>query len=220
MATENKQSVQIVTLDGYPFTGVGGGSQTGRLTGGQNAAQEIQQIEGVIAAPTTGVTLNSYYQVARIPSTAVVKSVEILAVGQSTSTFTADVTIGVSDSTIDGTQPSLQVVPSGLTGTPPVNAFVANPALTTTGLSGATGALFAAAAAIGGQAVGVWLDYTFLNSANQYTPVKSQQPLWQAAGYAQDTGGFFDIVLLTTATTVASAIMTILGRVRYTIPTG
>ena len=114
MAVVNRQGTQIATLDGYPFTGVGGGSQTGRMTGGQGAAQEIQQIEGFVL-PVIGDSIGSYLQFVRLPSAAAVKSVEFQSAA-STMVATGDVTIGVSDSTIDGTAPGLQVVPSGLTG--------------------------------------------------------------------------------------------------------
>jgi hypothetical protein len=213
MAVVNRQGTQIATLDGYPFTGVGGGSQTGRMTGGQGAAQEIQQIEGFVL-PVIGDSIGSYLQFVRLPSAAAVKSVEFQSAA-STMVATGDVTIGVSDSTIDGTAPGLQVVPSGLTGTDATNAYYANPAATTTGLTGAA-ALFAPATALGGDVA--FTDVTFVATGN-YTAAKSQQPLWQAAGYAQDPGGMFDVVVrLTAAISVAAGVLQC--RVRYTTPTG
>jgi hypothetical protein len=214
MAVVNRQGTQIATLDGYPFTGVGGGSQTGRMTGGQGAAQEIQQIEGFVL-PVIGDSIGSYLQFVRLPSAAAVKSVEFQSAA-ATMVSTGDVTIGISDAPqgMDGTQFGLQVVPSGLTGTDATNAYYANPAATTTGLTGAA-ALFGSAVALGADAV--FTDVTFANGV--YTAAKSQQPLWQAAGYAQDPGGMFDIVVrLTAAISVAAGILQC--RVRYTTPTG
>jgi len=216
MAGENKQSVQIQTLDGYPFTGVGGGSQTGRLTGGQNAAADLQQIEGSVT-PVTAATQGSYYQMARVPSNAIIKSVELTQIGGTVTTFTVDVTIGISDSTIDGTQPGLQVVPSGLT-TPAANAFIANPSLTTTGLSAAA-ALFATASTVISTAnAKVWTDVTL--ASGNFTLTGMEQPLWQAAGFTQDPGGFLDIALLSTAASNFSGTMVVGARVRFIVPPG
>lgn len=217
MTTENKQSPQIATLDGYPFTGVSGGSQTGRLTTGQNAAGTIQQIEGYVT-PTSGATASSYYQFVRVPRNAIIKSVEVMQLGGTITTWTVDVTIGVSDSTIDGTQPSLQVVPSGLTA--PTNAFVANPALTTTGLTG-TAALFShGGTPLTTANAGAWTDVTFLNAANEYNFPDSMEPLWQAAGYSQDPGGFFDIVMVSSATSSFTGTMVVALRAKFVLPPG
>lgn len=221
MAAENKQSPQIATLDGYPFTGVSGGSGTGRLTQGQNAAGMLQQVEGYVT-PTTAATATSYYQLARVPRNAIIKSVEIVQYGGTVTTFTGDVTIGVSDSTIDGTQPSLQVVPSGLTTT--TNAFVANPAATSTGLSGSAALFAQATTKLSTANAGLWQDVTLTQAAagasGGFAFAGMEEPLWQAAGYAQDPGGFFDIVLLTTATSSFTGTMVVGGRVKFMVPPG
>jgi hypothetical protein len=224
MTAENKQSSQIATLDGYPFTGVGGGSQTGRLTAGMGAGGNIQQLEGTVT-PVSGSTTGSYYQMVRVPSNAIIKQVEVAFQGTSITTFVADVTIGISDSTIDGTSPANQVVPSGLTTT--ANAYIANPAATTTGLTGAA-ALFTRGLILSSAVVGTVYDVTWGNTTNSgagtgnggtFTFANSQQPLWQAAGYASDPGGFFDIVLYETSTESLSAAVIML-RVRFIVPPG
>jgi hypothetical protein len=214
MAAENKQSTQISTLDGYPFTGLSGGSQTGRLTQGQNAAGTVQQVEGSVT-PTTASTTGCYYQMVRVPSNVIIKSVEVVQLGGTVTTFTFDTTIGISDSTIDGSSPALQVVPSGLTTV--ANAYIANPAATTTGLTGSA-ALFSNGGAILTTAnAGTWQDVTLLKN---YTLANMEQPLWQAAGYASDPGGMFDIVLYETATQSFTGTMVVGLRARFMTPAG
>lgn len=224
MAAENKQSTQIAILDGYPFTGVSGGSGTGRVTTGQGGVGTLIQQEGYVT-PTTGSTTGSYYQFVRVPRNAIIKDIRVAVQGTSVTTFVADVTIGVSDSTTDGTQPSLQVVPSGLTTT--ANAFIANPAATTTGLTG-TAALFTHGLILSAAVVGTVYDVTWGNTTNSgagtgnggnFSFANSQQPLWQAAGYTSDPGGFFDIVLYETSTESESAAV-IWMAVQYMIPPG
>ena len=224
MAAENKQSVQISTLDGYPFTGVSGGSGTGRLTTGQNASGDLQEIEGYVT-PTSGSTTGSYYQMVRLRTDAVVKAIKVAIQGTSVTTFVADVTLAISDSTIDGTQAALQVVPSGLTTT--TNAYIANPAATTTGLTG-TAAMFSHGLILSSAVVGTVYEVTWGNTTNSgagtanggnYSFADSMEPLWQAAGYTQDPGGYFDIVLWETSTESESAAV-VWMKVQYTQPTG
>ena len=218
MAAENLQTSAIGILDGYPFTGVNAGSQTGRVTSGQGAAARLVHVEGYVK-PTTAATSGSYYQMVRVPRNAIIKKVIGVIFNGLTSTFTADVTVAFSDSTIDGTAPSNQVVPSGLTTT--TNAYIVNPSASTTGLTG-TASYFAYAEAFGGFTNGVPVELTFLNAgssvaAGTSNPVTVNQPLWQGIGFSEDPGGFFDIVLFTTATNSVSSVSIFLT-VEYALP--
>jgi hypothetical protein len=242
MATEFKQSLQTQFLDQQAVTPgqrlvLAGEIGLERATQGMNSVGALRQVDGCVV-PTSGSAANSYYAMARVPTNAVMKSVEWMyaqLTAVALTTFTADITIAHSDCganptygaagsqfNTDATPAQLQVVPSGLTGAP-ANAFIANPFNTSTGLSG-TAAIFAKAAT----PTTSWTDITFNNVAvvggatvqSLGMSIFSTMPLWQVAGFTADPGGFFDIVLLTTAPSSFTGIMQLQLRARYCIPAG
>lgn len=56
----------------------------------------------------------------------------------------------------------------------------------------------------------------YLNSAGNMPINKRAQPLWQAAGLSIDPGGFFDVVLVSTATITNGALIGVTAR--FTVP--
>jgi hypothetical protein len=231
MTTETQQSNAIQALDllygqmvnaagiAAPTPGVSFNLGQGlRPFGIKGASGKIKRVQGLLAgsnAPTNGVNGGaspSWYPFVRIPSTALVLSVEVILISGTLTTFTGDVTGAHSDA-FDGTPYSLQIKgpPSGLSSAPG-NALILNPAATSTGLSGSN-SLFAPAFVFGGLTARVWTDVTFGSGAGVglygSSPIASQdQPLWQWAGFTSDFGGNVDIGALTTATnSVASPVL-------------
>jgi hypothetical protein len=229
VTTENIQSLGIKTLDqlygqmvtaaginapaiGVP-QGVGITSQGGRPGAGTlGLTGRLRRVQGFVT-PTNGATSPSWYQFCRVPSDAIILSVEAILASGTITTFTGDVTIAHSDA-FDGTPYRVQVLgpPSALSAAPG-NALICNPAGTTTGLSGSAAA-FATAFALSGLAAKVWTELAFSGSgsfsyANQLLSTGDvNQPLWQFVGFTADPKGNFDIGVLTTVTnSVASAVI-------------
>jgi hypothetical protein len=174
--------------------------------------------------PTNSATANSWYQFVRVPTSALIRKVEVMALKGTLTTFTGDITGAYSDA-LDGTNFSNQVLgpPSGLAGTAPGNAVIVNPGNTTTGPTG-TAAFFAQAFPFATPNSGVWTDVTFANFANggfgalntSGNPTGINQPLWQALGLTSDPRGYFDIGVLTTANNSLTASGVSIGmRVSY-----
>lgn len=174
MTTEALKSVPVTNLDATPVV---------PNTTGEGAPGFLREVNGHVAS-TTGVTSPSTYRLVRIPTNAKVKRVWLknAALGGATA---ADVDVAFSD-TNDGTQPALQGGVVQITG--PVDNK----------LFGAATSLVAATA-----------EYTDITFANTYTTDHQNLPLWQvlvnlgATQFSGDPGGFFDIVVKTTATVTA-----------------
>lgn len=151
-------------------------------TSGQGGPGVLRTVNGHVAT-TTGVTAGSTYRLCRIPTNACVKHV-YLSNGAAGATGAVDIDVAFSDSTTDGT-------PAALQGTIPQ-------------VSSADNKLFGAATAITSAQKN--LDVTF---GNTFTTDHQNIPLWSVLnalgtlGWTSDPGGFFDILLKTTATLAA-----------------
>lgn len=161
MATEALKSPSITNLDATPLV---------QNTSGEGGAGHVRSISDSVTA-ATAVTLGSTYRLCRFPSNSKVKHVWI-GVDATVTTFTADINVAWSDSTVDGTPPAYQ-------GTIPQ-------------ITAADNKLFGAAVDL--KTAGI-VDY-----AKTMVAAKRNQPMWQALGYTTDPGGNFDILLKTTAT--------------------
>jgi hypothetical protein len=185
MATEALKSVPITNLDSTPAI---------PNSSGQGGPGALRSVNGHVAA-TTGVTSGSTYRLVRIPTNACVKHVLLTNAALSTSTA-ADIDVAFSDSTTDGTPASLQ-------GTIPQ-------------VSSADNKLFGAAVAM--SAAQKNQDQTF---AGSFTTDHQNIPLWQvlntlgSLGWTSDPGGFFDILVKTTATVTAGGDISI--EVQYVV---
>lgn len=160
MATSALKSAAITNLDATPVVA---------QTTGEGGPGYIRQVNG-FCTPLAADAVLSTYKFARIPSNAKVKSVVLTSEAQGAGA----IQIGVyySDSTVDGTQPSLQGLVVPTTG---VNFFANDVSL---------------AAAVQPT------DVTFQNmaTANANNLSLANQPLWQALGLTSDPGGYFDVV--------------------------
>jgi hypothetical protein len=146
--------------------------------------------------PQTGATSGSVYRLARVPSNAYALRIQGLTDGTIT-TLTGDVTIYYSDQALDE-------VGSGQGNSGLVNS-----------LSGAS-SLFNQAHAFGSDTRGAFVELT--DVTQNYGPAKWGQPLWQAAGLSSDPGGFFDVVVLTTATNSLTNGANLAAVVDYAMP--
>lgn len=170
MATEALKSTPITNLDNTPVI---------NNNSGQGAPGVLRSVNGHVAA-TAGVTSGSTYRLCRIPTNACVKHVLLTAAAEG-ATGAVDIDVAFSDSTTDGTPASLQ-------GTIPQ-------------VSAADNKLFGSAVAITGAVKNQ--DQVF---GNTFTTDHQNIPLWQVLnalgtlGWTVDPGGFFDILLKTTAT--------------------
>lgn len=174
MTTEALKSNPIVNLDAFPIVA---------NAVGEGAPGILRTVNGHVAS-TAGVTTGSTYRLVRIPPDAKVKQVLLNAAAEG-ATGAVDVDVAFSDSLTDGTQQSL-------------NALT-NPVIQITGP--ADNKLFGSAVAITSAQVNV--DITFKNT---FTTDHQNIPLWQvlvnlgATQFTANPGGFFDILLKTTAT--------------------
>ncbi len=170
MATEALKSTPITNLDASPVV---------NPNSGQGAPGVLRSVNGHVAS-TAGVTTGSTYRLCRIPTNACIKQVLLTAAAEG-ATGAIDIDVAFSDSTTDGTPASLQ-------GTIPQ-------------VSAADNKLFGSGVAITSAVKNQ--DQTF---ANSFTTDHQNIPLWSVLnslgtlGWTSDPGGFFDILLKTTAT--------------------
>lgn len=153
-----------------------------RSTAGKGGGGKNQSNYGAVT-PTNGKTTGSVYRMVRVPSRAVVKHVRVDYKGTIT-TLTGDITVYYSDEALDQVGISF-----GKTGV--VNSL------------STTASLFAHDHAFGSDTAGAIVEVTDANSA--YGPLARNKELWDACGLTSDPGGFFDIVIVTSATNNVSA---------------
>jgi hypothetical protein len=158
------KSASITTLDGTTSQP----PASTQLTTGKGAAGVARIINDYVSATAAGLaSTSSTYKAVRLPSQAMLKTLEISSiVGLDSSTgLQIDVGAYYSDSTVDNTQPSLQGV-----------LISAN--------------CFAAAVNFANSSVGQKLD-----GLQSLDPNLRTSALWQQVGLSADPGGYIDIVL-------------------------
>lgn len=156
MATSHLKSAAITALDATPpFT----------ASTGQGASDRLKVNDGFVTAVAAD-AVGSTYQFCRVPTNVIVKSVVLESEAQGAGAI--DLGVYYSDSTVDGTPPSLQGLVVPTTG---LNFF-------------ATDVNLAAAVPPTNET----------NQSGNYNISLRQQPLWQALGLTSDPGGYFDIV--------------------------
>ena len=180
MATEALKSATITNLDASPIV---------PLTTGEGAAGRYHATNDYVTT-TAGVTVGSTYKIIRIPFNAKIKKVLLTCAAHGGSSA-SDFSVAWSDSTTDGTPPTLQ------------GNIVQ--------VSAADNKLFGSAQTLVSALKNN--DQTF---ANTYTAVLQNVPLWQALLTLGSTdytaalaAGFFDIVAKSTATDTSGGIISI-----------
>ena len=181
--TSALKSLQITALDTYQPVG-------DLQNSGEGAPYRLKSNDAYIT-PLNGDATGSTYRMVRVPSTAVIKSVQGSSQAQAAGSMA--ISVYYSDSTIDGTAPANQgvIVPT-------------------------TGSQFFSGAQSFASAVGL-TDYTFSNAATSgaYNQSLANTPLWKALGLTTDPGGFFDIVYVCTTTAVTTGGGYMYLRVQY-----
>lgn len=178
MAIVTVKSPSIINWDAQPiFT----------PSRGEGAEGPLHVINDSLSTATTD-SIGSIYRLVRVPTNAKIK--QVLLDTLVNTTMTADIDVAFSDSTTDGTQPSLAGGIVQITG--PVD-----------------NKLFGAARNMAAQSR---VDITFL-ATSTFTFAHQNLPLWQvlvnlgATQFIADPGGFFDIVAKSVVTdTVAGSI--------------
>jgi len=180
--TSHLKSAPITNLDATPFI---------QNTAGVGAVGEYNEISATItplAADATGST----YQMVRVPSNAIVKSVRFASQAQGAGTF--DISAYYSDSTSDGTAAANQgvVVPT-------------------------TGATFFADAIVCASAVALFEALGYGGASAGWDPSMINSKLWAALGLTADPGGYFDIVAVCTDTAVTTGTGKVCVSVGYVV---
>lgn len=174
MAADTVKSASITTLDGATASP----PAATQLTAGVGAAAECIDRSDYVTMTAGGlVSTSSTYKMVRLPTQAILKVARLFVKGglDSSTGLTVDLGAYYSDSTTDGTPPSLQ-------GT----QISAN--------------CFMAAVAFGQSGAGSNVDALSNLDANLRT-----SPLWQQVGLTADPGGYIDIVLAVHAAVSGSA---------------
>lgn len=181
MATEALKSTSVTNLDASPVVAnTSGEGATGYLTSANDTVTS-----------TSGMLLGSTYKMVRIPVEAKIRRV-LFSCAAHGGSAAFDIDVAFSDSTTDGT-------PAALQGTIPQ-------------ISSADNKLFGAAVS----AVSA-LNHTDETFANTFTYANKNTPLWQVltnagatfggVAYTTNPGGFFDIILKSTATDTSGGML-------------
>ena len=210
MAADVGKSLAIQGLDATPYT---------PQTAGQGAPDILNVQDDVVAATATGLgTAKSSYRLCRIPTNAKIKSVLIatdVALDSGTHALVFDINLAFSDSTIDGTQPSLQ-------GLIPTTANTG--ATTTLAAYSAPNIIFGTSNNTSASVRLARTDVTF-NGSNTNYPMAALtlNPVWQAFGFVDgrsnpmDPGGYFDLYLVNSTVAGTGAAGNIYGRIEYSV---
>lgn len=159
------KSTSITNLDAapplYPTAGVGG-------------SVRIRELDDYVSV-ATGATTSDTYQVVRVPTHAILKSLMFMSTAFAGTTWDVNITLYYSDNgPFDGSNPSNSGAVDGAT-------FFAS------GYAVGTAAMYVPVELLYGGASG---------TAGTFAAGNEQQPLWQAAGLTSDPGGYFDIVVI------------------------
>ncbi len=177
MAVENLKSTPITNADATPVLA---------NTAGHGAPAVVHTTNGFVAVSASAST-TSTYRLVRLKSNVILKAVVFQSEAQGAGKF--NLSMYYSDSTTDGTQPSLQglIVPT-------------------------TGDQFIAADIDCASAVSPTNE---TNQSGNYTIDKQDKQLWDALGLTSDPGGFFDIVAVVHTTAVTTGTGRIAARAEF-----
>lgn len=210
MAADAAKSLAITGLDAIPFT---------PQTSGQGAPDMLEVQDDTVATTGTGLqTSKSSYRLCRTPTNAKVKAVWIatdVALDTGTHALVFDINWAFSDSTIDGTQVSLQ----GLIPT------TANTGATTTLASYSSPNKIYGTINNASASNPFPLTQVTFNGSNTNYPVTNitLQPLWNLFGFVDgrsnpsDPNGNFDLFLVNSTVAGTGAAGNIYCRVEYAV---
>lgn len=188
MAAEQIKSLAITNADANPVV---------PNTTGAGAQAKLISIDGIVACAAVPLaSTKSVYRLVRFPTNARLKSVAVAtdtALDTGSHALTFDFNICFSDSTVDGTPAAFLPASAG------------EAVIPTTAKDGATMTTVAAYAApnlifgqVNNTSASVRLALTEIllqgTIANYSFLALTQQPIWQALGFASDPGGNFDLL--------------------------
>lgn len=206
MAAENLDSSFISTLNTQPQQ---------MLTSGEGAPGFLQSIDDYIAVTAVGMaSIGSTYRLCRFPTRAKIKSlvIDLGIVDSGGATAVFDINVAFSDSLYDGT-PSVYTPSNGATAVSATGIPKTGAAGTVTSITSysSPNKLFGTVTAAN-NAVKNGTNVTFAGTYASWAYAGPSLPLWDffgfvnTQGYAQDPGGFFDILLyLSTAAATGAA---------------
>lgn len=188
-------------------------------TAGEGAPSRLFNNEDIIFPTASNVQFSTYTLGPRIPTNAKIKKVEAYVKGvdsNATAAAAFDVNLIFSDAPLggiavgmpvnDGTSPSYagQIPTSALTGV-----------VTTITTYASANKMFGSAKLLtANNGAALVTDLTF---ANTFTPEMSQLPLWDALGFTQDPGGYFNFFLVETTASSTAATGKIMMKVSYAV---
>lgn len=211
MAAEQVKSLAITNLDANPVVN----NNTG--AGGEAILRSIDGIVACAAVPLQ--STKSVYRICRFPTGARLKSVIVAtdtALDTGTHALTFDFNIAFSDSTTDGTPTAFLPASAG-------EAVI--PTTAKDGVTMTTVSAYSSPNLIFGQvnntsaSVRLAQTETLLQGtiANYSFLALTQQPIWQALGFASDPGGFFDLLAYVSTAAGTGAAGNLYGRVSFAL---
>lgn len=211
MAKDAVLSQAITNADATPYV---------PNSAGQGAGARPVTVKDFVAATAAGLgTAGSYYKLCRIPTGAILESVQLATDkapdAASAKTVAFDLNLIFSDSTIDGTQAALQgLIPTTANtgGTTTIASYTSPNKIFGTVIESSNTVAYGPNEVIFN---GIGTTYNFLGL--------TQEPLWQTFGFTDgrgspaDPNGYFDLlVYVATAATTGQA-CNIYGKVTYSI---
>lgn len=209
MAAEQVKSLAITNADANPVV---------VNTAGAGARALLRSVDGIVACAAVPLaSAKSVYRICRFPTLARLKSVIVatdVALDSGTHALVFDFNICFSDSTTDGT-------PSAF-----LPASAGEAVIPTTAKDGTTMTTVAAYASpnlifgtVNNTSASVRLAQTELlfqgTIANYSFLALTQQPIWQALGFASDPGGNFDLLAYVSTGAGTGAAGNLYGRVSF-----
>lgn len=193
------QSTVLVNLDAMPLQ---------IPTRGEGSSYKAHSNEDIILPTASNVQFSTYTMGPRIPTNARIKKVEIYAKGidtNATAAFAIDVNLIFSDAPLGGIAagaPADDGTTYANAGQIPTSALTG--AVTSITAYASPNKMFGSAfVPVGNSGAALLTDITHKNT---FTYPMKQLPIWDALGFAQDPGGFFNFfIVCETASSTAAA---------------
>ena len=188
-------------------------------TSGEGASARLFSNEDIIFPTAANVQFSTYTLGPRIPTNAKLKKLESYVKGvdsNATAAVAMDINLIFSDAPLGGIAAGMPVndgTPASYAGQIPTSALTG--AVTTTTAYASPNKMFGTSQVLVANSGAYKL--TDLTYAGTFTPAMSQLPLWDALGFTQDPGGFFNFFLVIETAASTSAAGTIMLRATYAV---
>ena len=188
-------------------------------TSGEGASARLFSNEDIISPTAANVQFSTYTLGPRIPTNAKLKKLESYVKGvdsNATAAVAMDINLIFSDAPLGGIAAGMPVndgTPASYAGQIPTSALTG--AVTTTTAYASPNKMFGTSQVLVANSGAYKL--TDLTYAGTFTPAMSQLPLWDALGFTQDPGGFFNFFLVIETAASTAAAGTIMLRATYAV---